>query len=349
MHASELRPCFAAADLHGARVILTGASGFLGLHLAEKLQQVGATVIAVRRPSSTREAPADESVWLDLTDRAAVARELRRIKPDLVYHLGGFVSGDRSAEAMKHAFDGNVLSSANLLFASTDVVPDARVVITTSLDASDPWSGPAMTGSPYGVSKLQVEILAGALQSLQGADVVSARVGLAYGPNDPNEMRLVPMVIRALLDGISPRLSSGKRRCDWIHVSDVAEGLLQMGTSRELHGRSLELGTGKLSSIRRVADTLRRIVQPSVAITYDKALDRPNDQERAADLAATERAIGWTPRFDLQHGLRDTVEWYRNQRGEALHSVSGARRARGITRRAGKAGKTTPRRPRAAA
>jgi nucleoside-diphosphate-sugar epimerase len=160
----------------------------------------------------------------------------------------------------------------------------------------------------------------------------------------------VPTVIQALLKGESPRLSSGKRRCDWIHVSDVVDGLLQMGTARELHGLSLELGTGKLTSIRRVADLLRRMIQPSIAITYDKALDRPRDQERAADVAATGRALGWAPRFDLQHGLRDTVDWYRAARGhEPEAAASAARRRRAGVRRNGKVRKPPARRPRAAA
>jgi UDP-glucose 4-epimerase len=321
----------ARTDLRDARVLVTGASGFIGAHLCEQLIAEGARLVTLRRPESVRSVynshsgVGAQSVSVALTDRAAVNAELERIRPDLIFHLAGYVSGDRSAGAMRDAFDGNVLASANLLFGCAEVVPDARVVISTSLDASDPWTMRAETGSPYGISKLQVEILAGGMRALHGLRVVSARVGMTYGPNDPNRQRLVPAVIEALLDGVSPHLSSGRRRCDWIHVRDVVAGLLALGTAERLTRPSLDIGTGQLSSIRGVAESIRVILQAAPQIQFDAALDRPHDQERAAEFEITERECGWRPRIALEEGLRETVRWHCAARGESVREESTVR------------------------
>lgn len=310
---------FERTDLRDARVLVTGAAGFIGAHLCERLNAERARVLVLRRPESVRSLDSGagaRTLTVALTDRAAVKAALEVLRPDLIFHLGGYVSGDRSAGAMRDAFDGNVLASANLLFGCADVVPEARVVIATSLDASDPWTMRAETGSPYGISKLQVEILAGGMRSLHGLRVVSARVGMTYGPGDPNRQRLVPAVIESLLDGTSPHLSSGRRRCDWIHVQDVVAGLLALGTAERLTRFSLDLGTGQLTSIRGVAESIRAILRASPEIVFDSALDRPHDQERAAELELTRGECGWRPRIVLEEGLRDTIRWHQSQRSE---------------------------------
>jgi nucleoside-diphosphate-sugar epimerase len=93
------------------------------------------------------------------TNRDAVAAVLRDHKPDILFHLAGFVSGDRSQQAMASAFDGNVLFSANILLSCLSELPKTRVVTASSLDASNPLQAPAETGSAYGVSKLMLEVL----------------------------------------------------------------------------------------------------------------------------------------------------------------------------------------------
>jgi UDP-glucose 4-epimerase len=314
-------------ELRDSRVLVTGASGFIGARLCQQLFAAGAEVIVLRRPGSNRPSPSAKTreITVALTDRAAVQAELSNVRPDLVFHLGGYVSGDRSPDAMKNAFDGNVLSSANLLFACAEFVPNARVVISTSLDASDPWTTRAETGSPYGVSKLQVEILAGGMRALHGTSVVSARVGMTYGPHDPNVHRLVPAVIEAFLAGEAPHLSSGRRRCDWIHVADVVDGLTALGAVKQLDRPSLDIGTGQLTSIRGVAESIRSILKPAKPIIYDSALDRPHDQERAAELSVTRRELGWSPQLTLEQGLYDTINGHLALRDLPAITASDAR------------------------
>jgi UDP-glucose 4-epimerase len=298
--------------LRDARVLVTGATGFIGQHLCHSLHAQGAQLVLLQRHARTSPWPGARAVVLDPSERAAIASALQEIKPDLVFHLAGFVSGERGREAMARAFDGNVLFSANILLTCLAHLPKTRVIFTSSLEASNPRLEPAETGSPYGVSKLMVEVLSGTLNELYNAPLFSARLGMVYGPSDPHCDRLVPTVIRALSKREAPHLSSGKRRSDWVYIDDVITGLLAMASAQELLHPALDLASGELHSVREVAELLASIIGATVPIHYDASRDRSYEQERVADMMTTRAALGLTgPATDLRTGLTRTVDAYR--------------------------------------
>lgn len=298
--------------LRDARILVTGSTGFIGQHLCQKLSEQRAQLVLLQREARPTPWPGARSVLAPALDRSCIAAALRETRPDIVFHLAGFVSGERNRAAMARAFDGNVLLSGNILLSCLEHLPETRVVFTSSLEASNPLLEPAATGSAYGASKLMVEVLGGALHKLYGAPVVSARLGMVYGPHDPNNSRLVPHVIRALSKRESPRLSSGKRRSDWVYIDDVIAGLLAMATARALPHPALDLASGQLHSVREVAELLASIMGATVAIHYDPSLDRPHEQERVADMVTTRAALELeAPLTDLRTGLTRTVEAFR--------------------------------------
>ena len=305
-------------DLHGTLFALSGASGFIGRHLVALLHRHGANVVTLRRPGSPALPYATTRTHvLDFSDTRACAASLRRLRPTHAIHLAGFASSDRSVASISRSLDINLVSSMNFVLGAMDAVPEARVVLAGTLETSNPWLGLTEVGSPYGISKAMLEILSGGLSQLYGANLINAKIGMTYGPDDPNEHRLVPTVINSLLRNEAPTLSSGTRRCDWIYVEDVAEGLLHAALLGE-DGRppSIDIGSGELTSIREVTEMLRRLVGSEAQPSYDTGLDRPNEQERAADAAATETLLGWRARTSLADGLARTVRWHRRRHAD---------------------------------
>jgi nucleoside-diphosphate-sugar epimerase len=306
-----------SSDLRDFRFAVSGASGFIGRHLTSLLHERGAQVVMLRRPSSPTAAfTSIKSHVIDFTDAKACAASLRRLQPTHVIHLAGFANGDRSVDAIARSLDVNLTASMKLILGAMDSVPDARVVVSGTLETSNPWEDPIEVGSPYGISKAMLEILTGGLHRLYGANVINTRIGMVYGPDDPNEHRLVPSVIKAFLRGTSPVLSSGHRRCDWVYVSDVAEALLHAALMDKPEQPEFDIGTGKLISIRRVAEIIRGHVGTAQEPIYSDELDRPNEQERAADAEATFRLAGWRSRVTLTEGIAKTVAWHRRMRAE---------------------------------
>ncbi len=299
-------------DLRGAQFALSGASGFIGRHLVAALQDRGANVVMLRRPGSPAMpfATARTHVF-DFSDVRACTASLRRLKPTHVIHLAGYANSDRSVAAISRSLDINLLSGMNFILGAMDAVPDSRIVLAGTLETSSPWKGPVEVGSPYGISKAMLEVLSGGLQQLYGANLVNAKIGMVYGPDDPNEHRLVPTVVRALLRGEAPNLSSGTRRCDWIFVDDVAEGLMRTAMLEKVTQPSVDIGSGLLTSIREVTAMIRELVGCAVEPQFNGDLDRPNEQERAADMAMTADLLGWMPAVSLRDGLAKTVRWHR--------------------------------------
>jgi UDP-glucose 4-epimerase len=309
---SSIEQVTAASDLRDHRFAVSGASGFIGRHLVSLLHERGAQVVMLRRPGSPTApfTPARSHV-VDFTDAKACAAALRRLKPTHIIHLAGFANSDRSPESIARSLDVNLVASMKLILGAMDAVPDTRVVVSGTLETSSPWRDAMEVGSPYGISKAMLEVLAGGLQRLYGANVVNARIGMVYGPDDPNDHRLVPSVINAFLRGKAPVLSSGRRRCDWIYVGDVAQALLQAAMLGRIEEPSFDVGSGRLTSIRRVVELIRAHLGSPVDPVYSDELDRPNEQERCAAADRTERLIGWRAQVSLTEGLMRTIAWHK--------------------------------------
>jgi nucleoside-diphosphate-sugar epimerase len=298
-------------SLCDARVLVTGSSGFIGQHLCHRLHAEGAQLVLLQREPRAVPWPGARCVHVQSTERADIAATLRQAQPDIVFHLAGFVSGDRGREAVVRAFDGNVIGSANILLTCLTQLPRARVIFTSSLEASNPLRDPASTGSAYGISKLMVEVLCGTLHELYSSPMFTARLGMVYGPGDANSCRLVPAVIRAFLNRETPHLSSGRRRSDWVYIDDVIAGLLAIAAATDLPQPALDLAAGELHSVREVAELIGQLMSADTQIHFDARLDRPYEQERVADMATTRRLLQLGAATDLRTGLERTIQAYR--------------------------------------
>jgi UDP-glucose 4-epimerase len=292
-------------------VLVGGASGFLGSHLCRRLLADGAEVHAVSRRRGAPEGGSDIQWWqCDLVDAMAVEDLLGRVKPDVVFHLGGMVSADPSLDLVAPTFHSLLASTVNVLTAVTRA-RCGRVVLVGSLEEPTGASADALTpSSPYAAAKLAVGAYARMFVRLYQTPVVVVRAFMTYGPGQ-RPTKIIPYTIMSLLRSEAPRLSKGQRALDWIYVDDVVDGFLRAAAHPGIDGRTLDLGSGTATSIQDVVMRLVRLIDPSVTPRYGIEPDRPDDRIRVADVEATENAIGWRPRTPLDEGLARTVAWYR--------------------------------------
>jgi UDP-glucose 4-epimerase len=287
-------------------VLVTGASGFIGRALVRRLVAEGhRTVCTARRPADD---VAEGAAWVpgDLTDRSFVHRLVTEARPTVVFHLASQVTGSRSIDVVTTTLANNLVASVGVLEAVTEAGCD-RVVLIGSGDEPAAGDSPC---SPYAATKWAVGGYARMFLSLYGTPVTTARTFMVYGPDQPDTSKVVPYTTMSLLRGEAPTLSSGRRLVDWVYVDDVVDALLVLADAPDVIGRAVDVGTGRLHTVRHVVETISTLVGAGVEPVFGGIPDRQGETEAAADVAETARVCGWRPTTDLYEGLKRTVAWY---------------------------------------
>jgi UDP-glucose 4-epimerase len=313
--------CKSAHILRGRDVLITGASGFIGLHLRRRLQALGARVHGVSRNTQTDVSEGVRWWQADLVDIEAVRRLFKEIGPDTVFHLASHVYGAPNLEHVLPTFRGNLVSTVNLLVAAAET-GCRRIVLTGSLAEPVHEQGETFPSAPYAASKWASSAYGRMFHALYQVPVVLTRVFMVYGPAQHDVSKLVPYVTLSLLQGQAPKISSGSRMVDWIFVDDVVEGFLATAGAPGIEGATIDIGSGKLVSIREIVESLEQNVSLSKRASFGALQDRPLEPVRIANVAETYSKIGWSPITNLETGLRTTVDWYKQHLGEFTHATN---------------------------
>lgn len=297
-----------ADQLSGSTALLTGASGFIGSHLARRLLDSGVKVYAVSRQRQNAERENLRWWQADMSDQAAVGELFRSTRPDIVFHLASHVAGARDLAKVLPTFHDNLASTVYLLTTAAEA-GCRRIVLANSSEEPQGLDG-TVPCSPYAVAKWASGAYARMFHELYGTPVVIPRIFMTYGPDQKDLQKLVPFVTLKLLAGEAPKLSSGRRRADWIYVDDVVEGLMRAATVSGIEGCTFDLGSGLLSSVRDVVGHIVQLTESRVEPEFGALPDRAMEQERAADTAFLRERLNWFPRTSLREGLAVTVDWY---------------------------------------
>ena len=294
------------------KILITGASGFIGSHLCRRLCQAGIELHAISRVK--RPGYEEKLRWWqgDLSD-SAIARDLiQAIKPDVIFHLASHVMGARSLENVLPTFLSNLLSTVNIMAAASEI-GCRRIVLTNSLEEPDPGDPISIPSSPYAAAKWASSGYARMFHALYQLPVVILRLFMVYGPAQQDLRKLIPYVTLCLLRGESPRLTSGQRAVDWIYVDDVVDGIIAAAQASNVEGKTIDIGSGELVSIRNVVEDLVRLTNPAIQPVFGALAERPLEQVRKANVATALAQIGWKPKTSLREGLENTVNWFRQE------------------------------------
>ncbi len=300
--------------LSGARVAVTGASGFIGSSLVELLRPLGAEIHGISR-RERQPSPGIARWWsADTVDLVAVRRLFGEIRPDFVFDLASHVAGRRDLELVPETLRSNLVGTVNVLVAATESGAK-RIVLAGSMEEPDASSGTPIPAYPYAAAKWAASAYARMCHALYSTPAVITRMAMVYGPHQRDLKKLVPHVVVSLLKGEPPRLSSGEREADWTFGGDCAEGLALAATVPGVEGKTIDLGTGRLTSVRGVALEIAAIVGTGIEPEFGALADRPREQHHYADVDGALEILGWRPRTSLRDGLEQTVDWYRSELG----------------------------------
>ena len=312
MMTDEMQP-----DLAGQRILVTGASGFLGSHLCRRLLGLGAVVHGTSRSADARGVGGLEWRQATLHDPSEVRQLLRSVQPDIIVHLAGHVTADPGLSQVLPTFQSLLADTVNLLTA----VPESgarRAVLVGSL--TDPRGDPAAWTpcSPYVAAKWAASAYGRMFHARYDTPVVLARPGMTYGPGQ-GPTKLIPYVVRSFLAGEPPRLSRGRLLADWIYIDDMVDGLVRTALNPGLEGETLDLGSGTLTSVRDVVRHIMELLDPAVEPLWGALPDRPDEFVQAANAARTESILRWKARTTLRSGLVQTIDALRQSHEKATN------------------------------
>lgn len=299
------------------KVLLTGATGFIGSHLARLLVSTNYEVYTLIPEGDDLYRIKDIVSQLHMVDADLLATEkiknrLQEIRPEICLHLAWYVEPDKYLTAPENI---NLLTASLHLAAQLAKLGCQRFVgIGTCLEydiGSDCLyeTSPVKPRTLYAASKLALYTVLEQLGNLTGMEVVWPRLFYLYGPFEPDS-RLVPSVICSLLHGKAAKVTAGEQVRDYLHVEDVATAIWAVAQSR-LSG-PVNIGSGKPVTVREVVGDVGKIIGKPELIEYGALPYSPSDPMFVcADNKRLRENTAWAPKYDLERGLRLTVDWWK--------------------------------------
>lgn len=293
-------------EIKNKRFLITGASGFIGSHLVNKLCAIGAEVHGTSRVK--RNSNKENLKWWEVSfeDFEKTKKCIEQIKPDVVIHLAGEVTAANELKYVLPTYHSLLTSTINLLTIATEI-GCSKIVLTGS--STEPLDEEPVPNSPYAAAKWATNTYGHLFRNLYKSPVTIVRPFMGYGPGQPH-YKLIPFVIDALLKGESPKLSNGLWVTDWVYIEDTVEGILA-AIAKPYAGKVIDLGSGVLTSVRQIVEMVVEIAKPEGMPLFGALPDRHQEHTRTADVEYAYKQIGWKARTPLNEGLRHTVEWYR--------------------------------------
>ncbi len=318
--------------LKNKRVLVTGADGFIGSHLVHALIREGANVIALVYYNSWGTYGWLNDIEPEIRENARIAfgdirdadlmRSLTR-EVDVVFHLAALISIPYSYRAADSFVQTNVHGTLNLLNAANDAGVERFVHISTSEVYGTAQYVPIDEGhpinpqSPYAASKASADLLASSFYRSFNLPVTIARPFNTYGPRQSLRALIPTIIVQCLKNRETLELGTLKARRDFTYVNDTVEGIMAVGASDKAVGEVVNIGSGKDVTVKEVATKIMNLMEVSLPFTAGTPERmRPESSEvwrLQSDFSKATRLCGWKPRVPLEHGLTETIEWFRRQ------------------------------------
>ena len=312
------------APWSGRRVVVTGADGFIGSHLTERLVELGASVRGLVQYNSLGtwgwldDSPAKESVDVVLGDvRDPDSARAATAGAEIVFHLAALIAIPYSYEAPRSYVETNVIGTVNVLRAAQEGGADMIVHTSSSevygtaryapIDEEHPLHGQ----SPYAASKIGADKMAEAFHLAYGLPVATLRPFNTFGPRQ-SARAVIPTVITQLLADESVSLGNLTPTRDFTFVTDTVEAFLRIADCPEAVGRVVNSGSGKEISIGELVERIEVLLGRRAPVERDAARVRPpaSEVERlCADIGVARSLLGWEPAVTLDDGLEATAGW----------------------------------------
>jgi len=312
------------------KILITGADGFIGSHLVERLAKEGHKVRAFVCYNSfnswgwldtlPKEIMSEVEVFTgDIRDPNGVSESMKGI--DQVFHLAALIAIPFSYHSPDTYVDTNIKGTLNVLQAARNLETSRLLITSTSevygtaqyvpIDEKHPYQGQ----SPYSATKIGADRLAESFYRSFNMPITIVRPFNTYGPRQ-SARAVIPTIITQLLSGKKEiQLGSLTPTRDFNYVKDTVNGFLEIAKSDKTIGEEINIASQQEISIGQLAEELIRQISPSTKIVCDEQRLRPEKSEVNRLLGSNEkikRLTNWKPQYTFEQGLAETIEFFKN-------------------------------------
>ncbi len=317
-------------ELKNKRVLVTGADGFIGSHLAELLLEEGCKVKAFVYYNSF-----NNWGWLDslspgklaqieifagdIRDPNGVRTAMKEV--DIVFHLAALIAIPFSYHSPDSYIDTNVKGTLNIVQAAKDLNTE-RVLVTSTSEVYGTAQyvpidekHPRQPQSPYSASKIGADAIAESFYKSFDLPLTIVRPFNTYGPRQ-SARAVIPTIITQLLNGITEiKLGDIIPTRDLLFVKDTVKGFIEIAKSDQLIGQDCNIATQSEIAVGDLALELIRQINPGAKIVSDQQRLRPEKSEVFRLYGSNKKILeytDWKPGYSLEQGLAETIEWFKN-------------------------------------
>ncbi len=306
-------------------VLITGATGFIGSHLAHTLRALGVRPSLFVLDYERQNLPSQSTIYNgNLANLYDCLRIVGRANPEIIFHLAAQPLVDTALDSVIDTMESNVRGAYNLLEACRNAGKRLQAIVWVSTDKVYGLQSDSLkeTSSllgfdhPYDASKLCGDLLAQTYARAFGLPIVIVRSGNIYGGGDLHWDRLIPGAIRSTIQGTRFLIrSNGLLKRDYIYVSDILnayllalDGLL---SGKLQTGRAVNFGATRAYTVLEVVENiLHALGRADLAPTIQNNA-RNEIPEQHVDFTQARALLGWSPQVELEDGIQKTIDWYR--------------------------------------
>lgn len=304
------------------KVLITGGAGFIGSNLIDELIFKKYKVIVIDNLSSGKKENVNPSTKFYKAD--VINKEFFKIfeneKPNIVFHLAAQPIVEKAYEKPLEAIETNVMGTANVLEACRKQKNIDLVVIVSSDKAYGksknlPYKedSPLKGDHPYDASKSSADLLAQAYYSTYNLPVVITRFSNVFGPRDTNFSRIIPGVIKSIIENKQFLIrSNGRMIREYTYIKDIVSGCIKLIENKDkIIGQAFNFGSKNIFS---VLDIVKKIYKSLGVKENYKILNTAKNEipEQYLDWTKAKNFLEWQPKISLDEGIEETYNWYKN-------------------------------------
>jgi NAD dependent epimerase/dehydratase len=324
-------------NLKEKKILVTGADGFIGSHLVERLIDEGCRVKAFVYYNSFNSWGWLDSFPPDKLKRIEIhigdIRDQNRVRnaiqdTDIIFHLAALIAIPYSYYAPESYIDTNIKGTLNILQAARDADVE-RILITSTSEVYGTAQyvpiderHPRQPQSPYSASKIGADSIAESFHRSFDMPITIVRPFNTYGPRQ-SARAVIPTVITQLLNGnIEIKLGDISPTRDFLYVQDTVNGFLQIAESNELIGHDVNIASQTEISIEQLVHEIIKQVNPKGKIVTESSRYRPEKSEVFRLFGSNEKIkkyTNWDVRYSLRDGIKETIEWFKNKKNLSFY------------------------------